>query len=275
MGGSLLWRHYAKYRRPRGLLLRRHSHIGDKSGHITLKTGIMECDQEYFRKTFRFDELDEGKYVFLEVGDTGCGMDEETMNKVFDPFFTTKFTGRGLGMAAVLGIIRGHKGAIGLDSEPGKGTIFTILFPAVDKPASSLKAEPVIKDDWRGSGTVLFVDDEQTIRQVGKWMVEKLGYTVILAGDGQEAVEIFKERQEEIAFVLLDLTMPVMGGEETFHALRRIRPDIPVIISSGYSESEVLAQFAGQGIAGFIEKPYQLDALKIKIQSVMESRPFR
>ncbi len=245
--------------------------IGDKSGYITLTTGIKECDQEYFTQTYMPEELDEGKYVFLEVSDTGSGMDEETMKKVFDPFFTTKFTGRGLGMAAVLGIIRGHKGAIRVESQPGEGSTFTILFPAVDKPARALQAEPAIKGDWRGSGTVLLVDDEDSVRKVCKRMLEKLGYTVILAGDGAEAVELGEKRQGEIVFVLLDLAMPVMDGEETFHKLRRIRKDIRIILSSGYSESEVQERFTGYGIAGFIQKPFQLDALKSKIRSALNN----
>jgi CheY-like chemotaxis protein len=202
--------------------------------------------------------------VYLEIADTGCGMDKGTVEKIFDPFFTTKFTGRGLGMAAVLGIIRGHKGAIKVYSEPDKGATFKILLPA------SSRSEEVFNDTddnnaWKGAGVVLLVDDEETIRALGSEMLRELGFEVVTAEDGRHALELFKER-DDFKCVILDLTMPHLDGEQTFRELRQIRPDIKVIMSSGYNELEVTQRFVGKGLAGFIQKPYRLSVLREALQ---------
>jgi PAS domain S-box-containing protein len=240
--------------------------IGDRSGVIAITTGCMECDRSYLKNVWLDENLTDGLYVYLEIADTGCGMDKETMAKLFDPFFTTKFTGRGLGMAAVMGIVRGHKGAIKVYSEVGKGTTFKILFPASGRPAENYKGES-LKDDWRGSGTVLLVDDEDTIRGVGTEMLKELGFSTITADDGREAVEVFKQNPD-ISLVILDLTMPHMDGEQCFRELRRLDPDVKVIISSGYNEQEVAQKFLGKGLAGFIQKPYKLSVLKEAIRGL-------
>jgi PAS domain S-box-containing protein len=239
--------------------------IGDKSGVIAITTGCMECDRNYLNDVWLNENLTVGLYNYLEIADTGCGMDKETMAKIFDPFFTTKFTGRGLGMAAVLGIIRGHKGAIKIYSEPGKGTTFKILFPATGKPAQLFGNTPdsIV---WQGSGMVLLVDDEETIRALGAEMLRELGFEVVTAEDGRHALEIFKSRQD-LKFVILDLTMPHLDGEQTFRELRRLNPDIKVIMSSGYNENEVTQKFVGKGLAGFIQKPYTLSSLATVIQA--------
>jgi len=234
--------------------------IGDKSGVIAITTGCMDCDSTYLKDFWLIENINEGLYVYLEIADTGCGMDREILNKLFDPFFTTKFTGRGLGMAAVLGIVRGHKGAIKVYSEMGKGTTFKILLPASDRPAE-LFDEASNHDDWRGSGTVLLVDDEETVRGIGSELLKELGYNVITAVDGKDAIEKFKTISD-ITFVLLDLTMPHMDGEQCFRELRQLKPDIKVIMSSGYNEQEVTQKFVGKGLAGFIQKPYKLSVLK-------------
>ena len=240
--------------------------IGDKSGVIAITTGCMDCDKSYLKDIWLIENITEGLYVYLEVADSGCGMNKDTIEKIFEPFFSTKFTGRGLGMAAVMGIIRGHKGAIKVYSEPGKGSTFKILLPASDKPAELFNHE-LSTDDWRGSGTVLLVDDEETVRGIGREMLQELGFKVITAGDGREALEIF-ENNPAINLVILDLTMPRMDGEQCFRELRQIRPDLKVVMSSGYNQQEVTQKFVGKGLAGFIQKPYNLSVLKASIMEV-------
>ncbi|MFA6242093.1 MAG: PAS domain S-box protein [Candidatus Hydrogenedentales bacterium] len=246
--------------------------IGDESGVITVSTGAMECTQEYLQEMSFEGIPEEGTYVYIDVSDTGCGMDQETMQRIFEPFFTTKFTGRGLGMAAVLGIVRGHKGAIRIYSEPGRGTTFKVLFPALLlSPTAAVASTQSESNDWRGHGRILLVDDEPQIRALGKRMLEKLGFEVITAGDGREAVESFRERKEFLDLVLLDLTMPIMGGEEAFHELRSIAPGIRIVISSGYTEHEVAGRFAGEEIDGFVQKPYVLTVLRDCIRAALEA----
>ncbi|MHB8123430.1 MAG: transporter substrate-binding domain-containing protein [Desulfuromonadaceae bacterium] len=240
--------------------------IGDRSGFITITTGSMACDRSYLKDVWLDENLFAGQYVYLEIADSGCGMDKDTLAKLFDPFFTTKFTGRGLGMAAVLGIVRGHRGAIKVYSEVDKGTAFKILLPASAKTADISHGEAPA-DDLQGSGTVLLVDDEETVRGVGAEMLQEFGFTTLTANNGREAVEIFRSTPG-IAFVILDLTMPHMDGEQCFRELRRLDPDVKVILSSGYSEHEVAQKFIGKGLAGFIQKPYTLGVLKEAIRGL-------
>ncbi|MEW6427577.1 MAG: transporter substrate-binding domain-containing protein [Thermodesulfobacteriota bacterium] len=245
--------------------------IGDRSGVIAVTTGCMDCDRSYLNHVWLDENLSEGLYVYLEIADSGCGMSKETMAKIFDPFFTTKFTGRGLGMAAVLGIVRGHRGAIKVYSEEGKGSTFKVLLPAADRPAE-LFNHPGGGEDWRGSGTALLVDDEETVRAIGREMLKELGFSVLTAADGREGLEIFKQHPE-IAVVILDLTMPHLDGEQTFRELRKLKPDIDVIMSSGYNEQEVTQKFAGKGLAGFVQKPYKLSELRRALQPLWDRRP--
>ncbi len=243
--------------------------IGECNGVISISTGAMNCDRDYVSGSYLDEELPEGLYVYIEVTDTGCGMPPEIREKIFDPFFTTKFIGRGLGLAAVSGIVRGHHGFIKIVSEPGRGTTVRVLLPA-GKDQISKAVEPAdSREVWSGQGLVLVVDDEESVRQVARQMIESSGLSVLAAEDGRKAVELFRQHQEEISCVLLDLTMPHMDGEETFQELRRIRKDVKVIMSTGYSEQEVAQRFVGKGLAGFIQKPYKISKLMEKIKEVM------
>jgi PAS domain S-box-containing protein len=255
------------------LVLNASEAIGERSGVITISTGAMDCSHEYLAETYLDEELSEGLYLWLEVSDTGCGMDKETQGRLFEPFFTTKFTGRGLGMAAVLGIVRGHKGAMKVYSELGRGTTFKILFPAVEDAAgpASRKSDEAGRA-WQGTGTVLLVDDEETIRALGKKMLTHLGFEPLIAADGLEALKIYRERQAQIGLVILDLTMPNMDGEETFRELRRINPAVRVVLSSGYTESEIISRFAGKGVAGFVQKPYTINTLRETLCAALEAK---
>ena len=241
--------------------------IGDKSGVISVSTGCMDCDKRYLKDVWLEENITEGLYVYLEIADTGCGMDKQTMAKVFDPFFTTKFTGRGLGMAALLGIVRGHKGAIKIYSEPDKGTTFKILLPAGNKPIESSNSESH-QNNWKGSGTILLVDDEESVRTIGAELLKEFGFTILTANDGRDALAVFS-KTPDIDLVILDLTMPHMDGEQCFRELRQIKADVKVIISSGYNEQEVTQKFAGKGLAGFIQKPYKLSVLKETLSNIL------
>jgi two-component system cell cycle sensor histidine kinase/response regulator CckA len=245
--------------------------IGENRGVIGVSTGVMECDSDFRQRSFfPGEEFAEGDYVYFEVSDTGCGIDEETKGKIFDPFFTTKFTGRGLGLATVLGIVRAHKGAIELYSEPDKGTTIKVLFPAIQQPAEPLARQTSAPRDWRGNGTILLVDDEEPVLDVGGMMLENAGFKVRTATDGREALEVFHQYQGDIVCVVLDLMMPNMDGEETLRELRRIQEDVKVVLSSGYHEQDVTKRLAETDFAGFLKKPYTSDTLIGQLRQVLE-----
>jgi PAS domain S-box-containing protein len=244
--------------------------IGERGGVISIRTGWMQADRAYLASTYLAGDLAEGCYVYLEVSDTGCGMDEATQARIFDPFFTTKETGRGLGLAAVLGIVRGHKGAIQVYSQKDKGTSVKVLLPAADQPAPLEDQSSRYGEPWEGSGGVLVIDDDPGVLAVACRMLRSAGFTVFAAASGREGVERFRELGDQVRLVLLDLTMPDMDGEQVFHEIRRIRPGARVVLSSGYNEQEVTSRFAGKGLAGFVSKPYRLRELIDTIRGVLE-----
>jgi signal transduction histidine kinase/CheY-like chemotaxis protein len=245
--------------------------LAEQGGAVTIASGVLECDREYLAGTDLDEGLRPGPYAFFEITDNGSGMSPETRARVFDPFFSTKFTGRGLGLAAALGIVRGHHGAIKVSSELGKGTAVKVLLPVSGNPARPADAikNPARAQSPAPGGTVLLVDDEETVRTVGKHMLEYLGYSVLTANDGVEAVAVFREHAAEIACVVLDLTMPNMDGRETFGELHRLRDDLPIVMSSGYNEMEVTERFAGKGVAGFIQKPYRSSELAAVLRGAL------
>ncbi len=245
--------------------------IGARSGLIRVSTGIMRVDRQYLEETFLAPGLAIGDYVFIEINDNGCGMSPEVKSRIFEPFYTTKFAGHGLGLAAVLGIVRAHHGTIKVYSEAGRGTTFKLLFPAIedgtrpeDKPGDEESA-------WRGSGLALIVDDEETVRAVTARTLESLGFAPITASDGVEGLRLFREHAGKLCLVLLDLTMPHMDGEETYREIHRINPDVPVILMSGFTETDTIDRFAGKKLAGFLQKPFDRKRLQAKLRSVLPS----
>lgn len=243
--------------------------LGGKTGEICVSTGSRYCDEAFWADSYLNDNLPPGQYAYCQVTDTGMGMDEETIAQVFDPFFSTKFTGRGLGLAAVLGIVRAHHGAVSVESQVGQGCTFSVFFPITKEVASTARPALEHKEKPKQSGLVMLVDDEAIILTLGKKILERGGYKVLLAKDGLEAVELFQDRHKEIVAVVLDLMMPRMSGEEALVEMRRIDPQVKVILTSGYSESETTAQFAGKGLAGFLHKPYRPANLLDKLKEVI------
>jgi PAS domain S-box-containing protein len=245
------------------LVLNASEAIEDRPGTIRITTGTMMASQQYLAAAHLSPDLPAGQYVYLEVADTGRGMSKSTLAKIFDPFFSTKFTGRGLGLAAVLGIVRGHHGALRVHSEEGNGSTFRLLLPA---GVHAVRPEPVdesaVMPAWRGSGRALIIDDEGAVRRVATRMLQSMGFDPVAAASGPDGVQFLRERPDAFKFVLLDLTMPGVSGDETYHALRAFSPDIPVILMSGFTHQEVAARFEGQQLAGFIQKPFRGEDLR-------------
>ena len=238
--------------------------ISSENGTVTIKTGIMNCDREFLSGGYTAMNLPEGNYTFIEVTDTGSGMPPEVQARIFDPFFSTRFSGRGLGLSTVMGIMRGHRGAIKVVSELGKGTSIRLAFPcssALEAGFASVSNDLSIPGREGEQGKILVIEDDEGIRLSVKTILEEYGFSVLLAVDGIQGVEVFKKTPDDIRLVVLDLTMPNMDGEETFRELRKIRRDIRVVLTSGYSEKEATQHFNPGDLAGFLPKPFTIAEL--------------
>ncbi len=245
--------------------------LGDSEGSIVLRTGHKVLEPGALDGSSLSPEPVSGRYVFLEVTDTGGGMDADTKAKIFDPFFSTKFVGRGLGLATVQGIVRGHRGAVHVVSEPGSGTSFTVYLPSADAPVhdepapDALDPESAAEPKVMPVSTILVVDDEANVLQVTQRMLEASGHKVLTAVDGKECVALYEERAQSIDIVLLDLTMPRRGREEAFDEIRRIRPDVKAILMSGYNQLEAGERLHRRGFTAFLKKPFTLDELSSQL----------
>jgi CheY-like chemotaxis protein len=250
--------------------------VGENNGTIRLTVETVSLTDIPALKRFPIDwRLKESVYACLKVADTGCGITNTDIEKLFDPFFTTKFTGRGLGLSVVIGIVQAHSGGVTVESEPGRGSIFRVFLPISTEelpcqpdlpamPVQTGKTEKISRNE--GGGAVLLIEDEEPVRNMARIMLTRLGYTVIEAKDGDEGLERFKQHQDEIRCVLSDLTMPRMNGWETIAALRKLSPNIPVVLSSGYDEALVMADEHTERPNSFIGKPYQLKSLGTAIR---------
>ena len=253
--------------------------LGEGGGTITLRTGVAhleEVEEQYFGRPPHGEDPAErahGPLVFLEIADTGQGMSSDTLSRIFDPFFSTKFSGRGLGLAAVMGIVRSHRGFIRIRTELGKGTAFRVLFPAVAGTVPKVQKPSAERSEWRGSGTILVVEDEEGVREVVERMLQDIGFETIGAEDGRHALDLMQELGERVTAVLLDLSMPRMGGAETFRRLREMKPDLPILMMSGYTEQVVAPQFSnsGPGTTGFLQKPFLAEDLIAVLRRFAES----
>jgi PAS domain S-box-containing protein len=248
--------------------------LADRKGDITISIGAMLCRREYLALCHFNSHLPEGRYVFLEVADTGQGMDTQTRERIFDPFFTTKFVGRGLGLAAVLGIVRSHGGTIRVDSEPGRGTTIRLLLPALPSGDTQRDAAAAKAPESLPNLGILLIDDDSTVREVSSEMLKLLGYTVLTAPNGPKGIALYEKHQKSIGCVILDYTMPELNGLETFDELYRIHKEVRVILSSGYTEKEVFQSAKGREFAGFLQKPYTIEKLRDSLhQALTEAGP--
>jgi PAS domain S-box-containing protein len=231
--------------------------IGERPGSITVRTCTREADEQLLKRACVNHGSGPGRYACLEVEDDGCGMDELVCRKLFDPFFTTKFSGRGLGLATVLGIVTSHRGAILLRTAPGQGCCFSVLLPVAPGVRTARAAEVAPPSARaRSHGLVLVVDDERPVREVTCEVLASLGYEVLQAGGGASACELLEAHRERIDVVLLDMAMPEMNGEQTLRALRAIHGDARVVLMTGYAEEDVQLRFAGDQLSGFLAKPF-------------------
>jgi CheY-like chemotaxis protein len=256
------------------LIINASEAIGESQGVVRVSLAKRTFGADHQEKDYLGTIIPPGRYACLEVTDNGCGMDDETKQRIFEPFYTTKFTGRGLGMSAVLGIIKAHNGALQLFSQTGQGATFSVFLPIqmtdsaeIQSPQQTIPSEP-----WQGSGTILLVDDEESIRCIAEEMLEELGFKVIKASNGKEAMELYRQHASEISLTLTDIGMPVMDGYALILELKSVNPRLPIIISSGFGNIDVSEHVAPENIAGLISKPYSFDKMREMLKSVVEGR---
>jgi PAS domain S-box-containing protein len=251
------------------LIMNASEAIGEEQGNIRValtKTNISAGQPE---KDYADQAIPTGQYLCMEVTDTGCGMDDETKRRIFEPFYTTKFVGRGLGMSAVLGIITSHKGALQFTSQPGHGTTFKVYLPVQNGESSVESLQQTTPSDWRGRGTILLVEDEPQLITVARTLLESLGFLVIEASNGIEAIEKYRKNAADIIMVVTDIGMPLMDGYELIAELKKLDPALPVIVSSGFDDKAVTSKIPPEDIAGLISKPYRFDQLREVLRGVV------
>ncbi|MES0371168.1 MAG: response regulator [Mariprofundaceae bacterium] len=246
-----------------------------EGGSININAYQAQLSKNMLEKMYAADDAKEGCFVCLEIIDNGEGMDKNTLDRVFDPFFTTRFMGRGLGLPAVMGVVFGHAGALNINSQIDSGTVIQVYFPCSDSQGDLFHAD--VEDHtasiiaWSGMGTVLIVDDDKAILTVASNMIERMGFQVLCADGGAEAMDLYDQHREQISFVLLDWSMPEMDGEAVAKALRQLQPDIKILLSSGYSEEMIMQNFATTDVTGFVQKPYSFEQLKYKLRDVISA----
>ncbi|PKN45376.1 MAG: hypothetical protein CVU59_09245 [Deltaproteobacteria bacterium HGW-Deltaproteobacteria-17] len=241
--------------------------LGSEPGCITIRTGASDLGRGELGRCLMGDGLPPGRYVHVEVQDDGCGMEDDVCKRIFDPFFTTKFTGRGLGLAAVRGIVRSHGGAFDVESRPGQGTRIRVLFPVCDQRPSARRSSPVM-EDWRGSGTVLLADDEAAPRNIMVRLLKAIGFECVCASNGEEAVQYFREDPDSFRLAVLDVVMPVCDGPKCLHQLRRLRPGLPALFISGYDDESLKVELADPSTA-FLQKPFPMRALREQLRHLL------
>ncbi len=257
------------------LLINAAEAIGEDAGSVTVRTGSVAYEEvDLSNAIVTPDILPNCNFAMLEVQDTGCGISEEDQKKIFDPFYTTKFTGRGLGLSAVIGIIKANSGVMKISSSVGNGAKFTLLFPKheTEQPDLDGRSTPTTQgfDDWKAEGAILIVEDEEVIRELSATLLQDMGFKTFCAEDGLEGLEMFKAHADEISAVILDLNMPNMNGKEAFEEIRKINQETPIILASGYSEEEVIRKFTEKSHnTGFLQKPFMVDRLEQKLKELL------